>query len=165
LSAGLGGILAPTDAFQREATAMTPEHTRLVKDTWHLVVPIADVAAKLFYDRLFEIDPTTRPLFRAETLAKQRRKLMQVLAVAVQGLDHLDDLVPIVEDLGRRHARYGVTEGHYQSVGTALLWTLEQGLGAAWTPEVKAAWSNVYGLLSGVMQRTATSHATVSVMV
>ena len=137
---------------------MTPEQKKIVQRTWRLV-PIADKAATLFYDRLFAIDPSTRPMFRAETLAEQRKKLVQILAAAVSGLDDLDALVPVVKDLGRRHAGYGVTAAHYDSVGQALLWTLEQGLGAAWTPEAKAAWTVVYGLIASVMQDAAESAA------
>jgi hemoglobin-like flavoprotein len=134
---------------------MTPEQKMIVRDTWHQVLPMADTAARLFYDRLFEIDPTTRPLFKAASLPEQRQKLMQVLAITVGGLEQLDRLLPAVEELGRRHRGYGVTERHYQSVGSALLWTLEQGLGPAWTAEAEVAWSAVYVLLSGVMQRAA----------
>jgi hemoglobin-like flavoprotein len=123
-----------------------------VKQTWQKVAPAADAAARLFYDRLFEIDPTTRPLFQSSNLTEQRGKLIQALSMVVAGLDHLDTLVPTLAELGRRHARYGVTEGHYDSVGAALLWTLEQGLGSAWTPQVKAAWSGAYALLANVMR-------------
>lgn len=134
---------------------MTPEQTTIVQETWKQVAPIADRAAGLFYDRLFEIDPTTRPMFRSTDLAEQRRKLMQVLAAAVEGLDRLDTLVPEVEALGRRHVAYGVCDAHYQSVGTALLWTLEQGLGPSWTEDAAAAWTEAYALLSGVMRGAA----------
>jgi len=132
---------------------MTPAQKQLVQTTWGQVVPIADAAAAMFYARLFLIDPSTRPLFRATDLAQQRKKLMHVIGMAVTGLDKLDALVPTVEDLGRRHAGYGVRDEHYDSVGAALLWTLEQGLGSAWNDETKAAWTEVYGLLSGVMRR------------
>lgn len=132
---------------------MTPAQKQLVQTTWGQVVPIADAAAAMFYARLFLIDPSTRPLFRATDLAQQRKKLMHVIGMAVTGLDKLDALVPTVEDLGRRHAGYGVRDEHYNSVGAALLWTLEQGLGSAWNDETKAAWTEVYGLLSGVMRR------------
>ena len=131
---------------------MSPEQKRLVKETWLQVTPIADRAALLFYGRLFEIDATTPSLFLAADMAEQRRKLIQALAVVVQGLDHLEALVPTLADLGRRHARYGVTDGQYVTVGAALLWTLERGLGSAWTPDVKAAWSDAYGLVAGVMR-------------
>jgi hemoglobin-like flavoprotein len=135
---------------------MTPEQKRLVRDTWKQVVPVADAGAAMFYHRLFEIDPTTRELFRATDMVAQRKKLLQTLAFAIGGLDNLDALVSKVEDLGRRHAGYGVTDAHYDSVGAALLWTLEQGLGQAWTPPVAAAWSEVYRLLSGTI-RNATA--------
>ena len=134
---------------------MSPEQKALVKETWRKVAPTADAAARLFYDRLFEIDPTTRPLFATNDLADQRRKLIQALTMVVHGLDHLEALVPTIADLGRRHARFGVTDAHYDKVGAALLWTLEQGLGPAWTPGAKAAWSCAYGLLADVMREAA----------
>jgi hemoglobin-like flavoprotein len=134
---------------------MSPEQKALVKETWRKVAPMADTAARLFYDRLFEIDATTRTLFKTTHFAEQRRKLIQALTLVVQGLDHLEALVPTLADLGRRHAQYGVTDSHYDTVGTALLWTLEQGLGSGWTPEVKAAWSGAYALLADVMREAA----------
>ena len=134
---------------------MNPEQKRLIKETWSLVVPIADTAAQLFYDRLFEIDPTARALFTTTNMGEQRKKLMQTLTVALQGLDNLDALIPVIENLGRRHRGYGVTATHYESVGAALIWTLERGLGDAWTPEAAAAWTELYGVLAGVMQRAA----------
>lgn len=134
---------------------MTPEQKRLVRDTWKQVAPIADAAADMFYRRLFEIDPTTRGLFRATDMAVQRKKLLQTLAFAINGLDNRGALISKVEDLGRRHAGYGVTDAQYDSVGAALLWTLEQGLGQAWTPAVASAWSEVYQLLSGIMRNAA----------
>ena len=144
---------------------MTPEQTRLIKETWALVVPIADTAAVLFYSRLFEIDPTARALFQATNMPEQRKKLVQMLTVALQGLDNFDSLVPVIENLGRRHVGYGVTAAHYESVGAALIWTLEQGLGAAWTPAAAAAWTELYTSLSAIMRRgayqarPATAHA------
>ena len=132
---------------------MTPAQKDLVQSTWTLVVPIADTATAMFYDRLFAIDPGSKELFENTDLAEQRLKLLQVLSVAIAGLDDLGRLIPIVEDLGRRHAGYGVSDEQYDSVGAALLWTLQKGLGAAWTTETAAAWTEVYGLLSGVMRR------------
>ena len=132
---------------------MTPAQKNLVQSTWTLVVPIADTATAMFYDRLFAIDPGSKELFDNTDLAEQRLKLLQVLSVAIAGLDDLGRLIPIVEDLGRRHAGYGVRDEHYDSVGAALLWTLQKGLGAAWTAETAAAWAEVYDLLSGVMRR------------
>jgi hemoglobin-like flavoprotein len=131
---------------------MLPEQKALVKATWLKVAPMADAAACLFYDRLFEIDPTTRPLFKTTDPAEQRRKLVQALTMVVQGLDHLEALVPTIADLGRRHVQFGVTDAHYEAVGAALLWTLEQGLGSGWTPEAKVAWSCAYALLADVMR-------------
>src|SRR5690348_3646993 len=111
---------------------MTPVQKNLIRTTWAQVLPIAESAAGLFYQRLFEIDPTTRALFRDTDMAQQRRKLLHVLGVAVSSLDNLGALMKTVEDLGRRHAGYGVKDAHYDSVGAALLWTLEEGLGSAW---------------------------------
>jgi hemoglobin-like flavoprotein len=132
---------------------MTPTQKHLVQTTWERVVPIADAAAAMFYARLFLVDPTTRALFRTTNMAQQRKKLLHVIGMAVAGLDKLETLVTAVEDLGRRHAGYGVKDVHYDSVGAALLWTLEQGLDTAWNAETKAAWTEVYGLLSGIMRR------------
>jgi hemoglobin-like flavoprotein len=112
----------------------------------------ADRAARLFYERLFEIDATTRSLFKTTNLAEQRGKLIQAVTLVVQGLDHLEALVPTFADMGRCHAQKGVTDRHYDTVGAALLWMLEQRLGSWWTPEAKAAWSSAYAQLAGVMR-------------
>jgi hemoglobin-like flavoprotein len=137
---------------------MTPKDKVLVQQTFPLVVPIADQAAALFYGRLFELDPTLKALFKID-MREQGGKLMQMLGLAVTELDALDELVPMVESLGRRHASYGVKDGDYDTVGSALLWTLEQGLGAAFTPEVKTAWTAVYQLLASAMKGAARSVA------
>jgi hemoglobin-like flavoprotein/uncharacterized protein YjiS (DUF1127 family) len=141
--------------YDRGSIWVNPQSKRLVKESWQQVVPIADAAAEMFYQRLFEIDPTTRQLFRAAGMAEQRRKLVKALALAVEGLDNLDALLPAIRDLGRRHGRYGVNDAYYESVGEALLWTLQQGLGAAWTPRVSSAWSDIYALLSDTMRQAA----------
>jgi hemoglobin-like flavoprotein len=133
---------------------MNTDQKILVQASFRQVVPIADAAAALFYGRLFELDPSLRHLFRGD-LDTQGRKLMQMLSVAVAGLDRLDSLVPQVTALGRRHAGYGVTEAHYATVASALLWTLERGLGAEFTAPVRAAWIAVYTLLAEVMQQAA----------
>jgi len=132
---------------------MLSTQKKLIQDTWAQVAPTAGQAATIFYLRLFEIDPSARALFRTTDMAQQRKKLIQILSVATSSLDNLGALSKTVEDLGRRHAGYGVKDAHYDSVGIALLWTLEQGLGSAWTPEVAAAWKEVYGLLSGIMRQ------------
>ena len=130
---------------------LTASQKTLVQDSFAIIAPIADDAAVLFYSRLFELDPSLRPMFRGD-MATQRRMLMQVLTQAVKGLDRLDQLVPVVQSLGRRHVGYGVRDAHYDIVGAALLWTLEMGLGNAFTPEVKEAWATVYGLLATTMK-------------
>jgi hemoglobin-like flavoprotein len=112
---------------------------------------IQDTAADLFYDRLFAIAPNLRRLFPVD-MREQKRKLIQMIATAVGGLNNLDRLVPAVKALGARHSGYGVTAAHYELVGEALLWTLERGLGECFTPEVRSAWANVYGALAGTMQ-------------
>lgn len=130
---------------------MTPEQVALVQSSFEKVRPIADTAAQLFYDRLFEIAPEVRPLFTGD-IKEQGRKLMTMLATAVASLDDLEKIVPAVQELGRRHASYGVREEHYGRVGESLLWTLERGLGNDFTPDVKEAWAVVYGTLSQTMQ-------------
>ena len=133
---------------------LTQAQIALVQNSFAVVAPIADDAAALFYRRLFEIDPTLKAMFKSD-MAEQRRKLMQMLSAAVKGLNHIERLIPVVEDLGRRHVNYGVEEHHYDTVGNALLWTLEKGLGAAFTPDVREAWATVYGLLASTMARAA----------
>jgi hemoglobin-like flavoprotein len=137
---------------------MTPTQKSLVQQTFGAVVPIADKAAALFYARLFELDPALKALFKVD-LREQGGKLMQMIGFAVGKLDAPDELVPAVEALGRRHVGYGVKEADYDTVGAALLWTLEQGLGAAFTPDVKAAWAAVYGVLAATMKAGARSVA------
>ena len=133
---------------------LTSDQKRLVQNSFATIAPIADDAAVLFYRRLFEIDPSLQRMFRGD-MSEQRKRLMQMIAVAVKGLDRLEQLVPAVQDLGRRHARYGVEERHYETVGEALFWTLEKGLGSAFTPEVRAAWTAVYGILAATMKEAA----------
>jgi nitric oxide dioxygenase len=129
---------------------MTPSIVTLVQTSFAKVAPIAGVAADLFYDRLFEIAPDVRRMFPSD-LAEQKKKLMAMLGTAVAGLSKPDALLPAVRALGARHAGYGVTAEHFAPVGAALIWTLERGLGEAFTPEVKAAWVEVYGVLSQTM--------------
>lgn len=127
---------------------MTPNQISLVQKSFDIVP--TEIAADLFYARLFELDPSLRPLFKGDMKA-QGRKLMDMIAVAVRGLSNLDRIVPAVQDLGVRHAGYGVTPDHYETVGSALLWTLEKGLGEQFTDEVREAWTNAYVLLSSTM--------------
>jgi hemoglobin-like flavoprotein len=129
---------------------MTPDQVKLVQDSFAKVAPISEAAAALFYDRLFEIAPSVRALF-PDDLAEQRKKLMATLAVVVNGLSNLPSVLPAASALAKRHVSYGAKPEHYPVVGSALLWTLEKGLGDAWTPEVAAAWTAAYGTLSGYM--------------
>lgn len=133
---------------------MTPEQLVLVKESWAKVVPIKQQAAELFYGKLFELDPALRPMFKGN-MQEQGRKLAAMLNTAVNGLDKLEVIVPAVQQLGRRHVAYGVTDSHYDTVGTALIWTLEKGLGPVFTPACKDAWVTVYGVLAGTMKTAA----------
>jgi hemoglobin-like flavoprotein len=129
---------------------MTPEQKDLVQESFALVAPIADQAGEMFYARLFQLDPSLRALFRGD-MREQSRKLMQMLAVAVHGLDDPDSIVPEVQALGRRHVGYGVRRSHFDTVAAALVWTLETGLGPRFTAEVRDAWVAVYTLLTTTM--------------
>src|SRR5215467_15685643 len=141
---------------------VTAAQKTLVQDSFATIAPIADDAAALFYRRLFEIDPSLEPMFRGD-MKEQRKKLMQMITAAVKGLDRLEQLVPVVQDLGRRHTAYGVTDRHYETVGEALLWTLRMGLGRAFTPEVEEAWAAVYTLLATTMRDAARAVEPVAV--
>jgi hemoglobin-like flavoprotein len=138
---------------------VTPRQQTLIRESWAQVAPIADTAATIFYDRLFELDPSLRTLFSRTDMAGQRRNLMQTLAVVVASIDRLESIVPAVEALGRRHAGYGVEAAHFETVGQALLDTLAIGLGEAFTTEVREAWATAYGILAGVMQSAAAEIA------
>ncbi len=129
---------------------MTPEQVNLVQQSFAKVAPISETAAVLFYDRLFEIAPTVRAMFPAD-MTEQRKKLMAMLAAVVNGLANLDSILPAASALAKRHLTYGARAEHYPVVGSALLWTLEKGLGEAWTPELAGAWTAAYGTLSGYM--------------
>lgn len=137
---------------------MTPKQIELVQATWAKVAPIADQAADIFYDRLFETSPEVRPLF-AEDTTRQKRALMAMLATAVNGLSQVERILPAVQALGQRHAGYGVRDDHYGVVGAALLYTLGMGLGDEFTPEVEAAWTTAYVTLASVMKEAAAQTA------
>jgi hemoglobin-like flavoprotein len=129
---------------------MTPSQIALVQDSFAKVAPISDQAAIIFYDRLFDVAPTVRALFPSD-MTEQRRKLMTMLAVVVGGLSNLESILPAASALATRHVGYGAKPEHYPVVGAALLWTLEKGLGDAWTPGVAEAWTAAYGTLSSYM--------------
>lgn len=131
---------------------------KLVQSSFEKVKPIAATAAEIFYTKLFELDPKLKPLFptaKEGAMAEQGNKLMMMLSSAVAGLSALDKLIPILQDLGKRHVAYKVEKSHYDTVGAALLGTLEAGLGDDFTPEVKAAWTKVYTVMAGVMIEAA----------
>lgn len=136
---------------------MTGEQINLVKASFAKIEPVAEEAGVLFYVKLFKIDPELRRLFKGK-MNEQGYKLMQMIGFAVQGLDRIEELIPEVQALGERHAGYGVEDRHYETVGTALLWTLEKALDADFTDETKEAWTAVYNLLAQTM-KDASRHA------
>jgi hemoglobin-like flavoprotein len=130
---------------------MTNQQINLVRASFAKVEPLAEEAAVLFYVRLFKLVPDLRPLFKGD-IREQGGKLMQMIAYAVNGLDRVDALIPALRELGARHVGYGVEDRHYETVGAALLWTLDKALDEDFTPETKAAWAAVYGVLAETMK-------------
>lgn len=133
---------------------MQAEQVTLVQKTFEQVAPIADTAADLFYNRLFEIDPPIRALFTGD-MKNQGRMVMTMIGLAVNGLSRPASLVPLLRDLGRRHVAYGVVESDYDTVADALLWTLAKGLGERFTSDVREAWTEAYGLIARAMKEGA----------
>ncbi|PJF46836.1 MAG: hemin receptor [Chloroflexi bacterium] len=131
---------------------MEAQHIALVQQTFAKVEPIAQEVGDLFYNRLFEMDPSVRPLFKGD-MKKQALMLMTVIGLAVRGLDRPEAIAPSIRALGERHSRYGVKGSDYHTFGAALIWALEQVLGDAFTPEVKAAWIEAYDVLAGAMKK------------
>jgi hemoglobin-like flavoprotein len=129
---------------------MTPDQVKAIQESFAEVVPISEQAAANFYGRLFEIAPEVKPLFRGD-LEEQGRKLMAMLAAVVNGLGNLETILPAASALAKRHIDYGGKAADYEPVGTALLWTLERGLGPQWTPELARAWTEAYTVLFGFM--------------
>ncbi len=129
---------------------MTPDQVKAIQESFNKVAPISEQAAALFYGRLFEIAPEVKPLFRGD-MTEQGRKLMATLAVVVNGLSNLESILPAASALAKRHVDYGVRASDYTPVGAALLWTLERGLGDAWTPDLATDWGAAYTVLSEYM--------------
>lgn len=129
---------------------MTPPQIHLVQRTFALLIPIADTAVMLFYGRMFELDPSLRPLFPTD-MTRQRQKLLDTLAMAVRGLENPDEFVAALRALGQRHATYGVQPAHYQTMNEALIWMLTQGLGKNFSDEMKEAWTAMYQMLVDAM--------------
>jgi hemoglobin-like flavoprotein len=139
-------------------TNMTSRQIELVRESFRRVKPISDAAARLFYQRLFRLDPSLQPMFGGDMEA-QGRKLMRMIGALVGSLDRLDQVLPVLADLGRRHAGYGVRDSHYATAGAALLWTLEQALAEAFTADVRGAWVALYQTVSRVMLENAPAAA------
>ncbi len=133
---------------------MNTEQIKLVQDSFEKVRPISETAAELFYKRLFELNPSLKSLFKGD-MKTQGIMLMKMLDYVVTGLDEPDKIVPAIKDLGKRHVGYGVKEEYYETVGKALLWTLEKGIGEDFTQDVKEAWAEAYKLLSDTMKSAA----------
>lgn len=147
LASDLTQDLAPTEA-----------EIELVRATFDLIVPISGVIADLFYDRLFYLAPSVRRMFPPD-MRGEKRNLIVMIATTVQNLDNPEALIPLAKALGARHARYGVTPGHYEVVGEVLVWTLERGLASDFTLEVELAWRRAYGLLAAAMRAGAEEGA------
>ncbi|MBC7891633.1 MAG: hemin receptor [Sphingobacteriaceae bacterium] len=135
---------------------MTERTILVVKNSWSLLVPRAEEVGARFYQKLFELDPTLRPLFKSD-LESQTKKLMTMLTVVISKLQSLSDIIGQVNALAQRHVHYGARPAHYQTVGQALLWTLEQNLGHRWDPETRQAWTDVYTLLANAMIAAAAT--------
>jgi hemoglobin-like flavoprotein len=129
---------------------MTPEQKQQVRESWAKVLPIQETAAELFYNRLFEQYPEVRPYFQGD-MKEQGRKLMAMLNTAVNALDNLEVLLEPLKASGKAHKGYGVKPEDYDKVGASFLWTLQQGLGDAYTPEVEDAWLATYTTVAKVM--------------
>jgi hemoglobin-like flavoprotein len=135
---------------------MKTNQISLVKESFGLVAKIpAEAVGSLFYNRLFEIAPEVRPMFRNADIPEQSRKLFSMLSYIISKLDNLETILGDVAKLSQRHLKYGVQDYHYEKVGEALLWTLEQGLGKNWTAETQDAWIACYTILSGAMKETS----------
>lgn len=131
---------------------MTSRQIELIENSWDFVITNTEEAGHLFYERLFEESPHLRPLFKGD-IREQERKLISLITFAVSKLNNIDEIIKDVEALGARHRNYGVKNEHYQNVASALLWTLEKGLGSSWNPELKQAWTDLYVALTGIMTR------------
>lgn len=131
---------------------MTPKQIDIIEETWDFVITNTEEAGQLFYDRLFKESPQLRPLFKGD-MRDQERKLISLITFAVSKLRNIDEIIDDVRALGTRHKHYGVKDDYYTNVASALLWTLEQGLGNKWTAEVKEAWTTLYMSLADIMTK------------
>jgi len=138
-----------------ENGTMIPQRRQLVAESWKSLAPNGALVGTIFYRRLFEIDPSLRPMFAAVTMDDQIHKLVTMLDLVVHWLDVPDRLVPVLKKLGERHSTYGVRDDHFGKVGAALIGTLEEGLGDKFTPELRSAWTEAFLLISSLMRRGA----------
>ena len=136
---------------------MTPEQIHLIRSSFEPLKPLAPTVAEAFYAQLFARDPALRALFHGGDMSEQGARLMQMLSAAIELLDRPHSLNPVLLKLGQRHAGYGVVQAHYASVGAALLDTLSAGLGDGFTPEVREAWTTMYGHVAQTMQQGAAA--------
>lgn len=141
---------------------MTPKQAELVRTTWDQIVPDADAVARQFYENLFEIDPTAAALFAGTDMDRQRDMLLKALGHVVSHVDRAETLIPALQEMGRRHARYGVEAQHYASVGAALIATLEQGFGTGFTQPIRSAWTAAYAFIASSMQQSESNAPTAS---
>jgi len=132
---------------------MTRDQILLVRSSWSMIAERADVFTARFYSHLFEIDPSAARLFTGVNMMAQEWKLAHTLGVVVQALDDLDTLLPALATLGQRHARYGVEQAHFETVGAALLQAFADTLRERFTTQARAAWTEAYSLVSAEMRR------------
>ena len=136
---------------------MTPRSIELVRQTWVMLLPDAEHVGVIFYDRLFAADASVAALFANTDIAAPCGKLLDTLGLAVQNAHHLADMQGALEDLGRRHVAYGTRDEHYGLVRDALIETLAETLGDAFTFEARAAWVELYAEVSGPMRSAANT--------
>jgi len=129
---------------------MTLAQISLIRASFTRVVMARETSAELFYNRLFELDPSLRPLFKGD-MKEQGLKFFLMLEIVVGGLNAFEDVVAELRALGQRHIEYGVLPRHYLTVREALLWMLNQVLGKDFTGETRMAWMEMYDLLSRAM--------------
>jgi hemoglobin-like flavoprotein len=137
---------------------MTGEQKVLLRQSFEKLVPLPKRFGLLFYQRLFELDPELRRLFRGD-LDRQASMLAEALALGVLQLIDEEKISGHIRQLGARHHRYGVLDGHYDTFGQALLWTFEQRLGAEFTPTVRDAWLEAWEQLAEAMRAAARQAA------
>jgi hemoglobin-like flavoprotein len=137
---------------------VTAVQKSLVQASWQELSQHSVHVAELFYDRLFELDPSLEELF-PQNLSVQSTKLMRAIGAVVRGLDDMERVTPMLQDLGRRHLDYGARPGHYVTMGKALLWTIEQSLEGEFPPRLKEAWAEVFAWVSSLMIDAANERA------